>query len=103
MDEIVTAEEHPSAASRSKFLQKEQTSMSTDSEWSAEDAATVRRAVKSASAFVQSRQNQGYYPAYFSRSGEIMGVLKQLKEEMEGDLSEAQKQEMMRAEAFAEL
>merc|ERR1719223_804239 len=32
-----------------------------------------------------------------------MGILRQLKEEMEGDLSEAQKRERMRAASFAEL
>merc|ERR1719380_551724 len=42
-------------------------------------------------------------PSYSAQSGEIFGVLKQLKEEMEGDLSEAQKTEAARAATFAEL
>jgi len=87
---------------RQKFLQQ---AAANDAKhgWSDEDAALVKLAVKSASAFVQSKQGMGYYPAYFSRSGEIMGVLKQLKEEMEGDLSEAQKTEQERAASFAAL
>merc|ERR1719262_2095369 len=40
---------------------------------------------------------------YAPQSGEILGILKQLKEEFEGNLSESQKQEMERAAAFAEL
>merc|ERR1719384_1321455 len=75
----------------------------TESEWSAQDVTLVQQALKSASAFVQSRHKQGYYPAYNFRSNEIVGVLKQLKEELEGDLSEAQKLEQQRAAAFGEL
>merc|ERR1719217_494991 len=71
--------------------------------WAADDVAVVRRALRSASAFVQARDGTAYYPSYHSQSGEILGVLKQLKEEMEGDLGEAQKLESERAAAFAEL
>merc|ERR1719380_205595 len=42
-------------------------------------------------------------PSYSAASGEIFGVMKQLKKEMEGDLSEAQKTEAARAATFAEL
>merc|ERR1719247_1055738 len=42
-------------------------------------------------------------PSYNSQSGEIMGVLRQLQEEMQGALSEAQKTEASRAALFAEL
>jgi len=42
-------------------------------------------------------------PSYSSQSGEIFGVLKQLQEEMKGDLSEAQATEAARAATFAEL
>merc|ERR1719456_2100169 len=51
-------------------------------------------------AFIQ-HQNQAL--PYAARSGEILGILKQMKETMEGELSEAQKTEMSRAAAFAEL
>merc|ERR1719409_596565 len=40
---------------------------------------------------------------YAAQSGEILGILKQMKETMEGDLSESQKEEQSRAAAFAEL
>merc|ERR1719473_2691050 len=57
--------------------------------------------MKSASALVQARH--GYYPSYTSQSGEIFGILNQLKEELEGDHAEAQRQENERAALFAEL
>merc|ERR1719323_2958338 len=72
-------------------------------ERSAEESAVVRRALRSASAFVQARHGGRYYPSYNSQSGEIIGVLRTLKEEMEADLSEAQKREQTRAAAFEEL
>jgi chromosome segregation ATPase len=65
------------------------------------DVETVKRALKSASAFMQA--HQGYMPSYNSQSGEIMGVLRQLQEEMQGALSGAQKTEASRAALFAEL
>jgi septal ring factor EnvC (AmiA/AmiB activator) len=65
------------------------------------DVETVKRALKSASAFMQA--HQGYMPSYNSQSGEIMGVLRQLQEEMQGALGEAQKTEASRAALFAEL
>jgi len=78
-------------------------SSSAASGWSTDDAAVVRVAMRSASAFVQRRHSSGYYPSYTSQSGEIMGVLEQLKEEMVADLGEAQKLELERATNFAEL
>merc|ERR1719272_2309408 len=44
-----------------------------------------------------------YMPSYNAQSGEIFGVLKQLQEEMQGALGEAQKTEAARAATFAEL
>lgn len=67
------------------------------------DVAVVRRAMHDASAFTQTHHMSQYYPAYQSQSGNILGVLEQMKEEMESGLSEGQKTEMMRASAFAEL
>jgi len=67
------------------------------------DVAVVRRAMHDASAFTQTHHMSQYYPAYQSQSGNILGVLKQMKEEMESGLSEGQKTEMMRSAAFAEL
>eukprot|EP00444_Apocalathium_aciculiferum_P035483 CAMPEP_0183485160 /NCGR_PEP_ID=MMETSP0370-20130417/179284_1 /TAXON_ID=268820 /ORGANISM="Peridinium aciculiferum, Strain PAER-2" /LENGTH=839 /DNA_ID=CAMNT_0025678457 /DNA_START=75 /DNA_END=2591 /DNA_ORIENTATION=- len=87
---------HPEPGAPSKFLQAHASATST---WSTADVAIVKRAVKSASAFMQSHS----IPAYTSKSGEIFGVLKQLEEEMQGDLSEEQKIEQTRGAAFAEL
>jgi len=69
--------------------------------WAAEDITTVSRALASASAFMQARH--GYMPSYSSQSGEIFGVLKALQDEMNADLSQAQKTEAARAATFAEL
>jgi len=71
--------------------------------WSDEDEALFNKALRSTAAFLQQRHSSGYYPAYNSQSGEIMGVLKQLKEEMEGDHAEAMKREQERGAAFVEL
>jgi hypothetical protein len=71
--------------------------------WAAAEIDTVQHALRSASALLQQRHGHEYYPSYASQSGEIVGVLKQLKEEMEADLSEAQKTEAARAATFAEL
>merc|ERR1719421_1596651 len=56
--------------------------------------------MRTASVFLQAH---GRAAPYAAQSGEILGIMKQLKEEMEGDLSEAQKTEAARAGAFAEL
>lgn len=69
--------------------------------WSDDDMATVRRALKTQSVFMQ--DSSEYQPAYESQSGEILGVLKQMKETMENDLQEAQKKEKLDAAAFDEL
>merc|ERR1719511_556643 len=81
----------------SKFLQQENHVVG----WSDDDAAVVKRALKYASSFLQ--DHEGYYPAYQSQSGEIVGMLKQMKEEMETELGDAQKIEAERAANFAEL
>jgi hypothetical protein len=70
---------------------------------SATENAIVQKAMKSMAAFAQTHQDSGYMPGYNSQSGEILGVMKQLKEEMEGDLSESQRTERDRAAAFDEL
>jgi hypothetical protein len=109
MGDGVDATTRKAAAPTEKFLQ--QTSKGTSAEssadatagWSTEDSALVRKALKTASAFMQEKHGGGYYPSYSAKSGEIVGVLKQLKEEMEGDLSEAQKTEQARAATFEQL
>jgi len=93
----------PASPATSGFLQDKAPEATAQDGWSAADVSTVRRAFKTASALLQQRHGQEYYPSYSAQSGEIFGVLKQLKEEMEGDLGEAQKTEALRAGAFAEL
>mmetsp|Transcript_95734 Transcript_95734/g.253010 ORF Transcript_95734/g.253010 Transcript_95734/m.253010 type:complete len:726 (+) Transcript_95734:59-2236(+) len=89
-----------------KFLQQaaEQAAPAAPkSSWSFLDTVTLRRAITAASAFVQAKHETGYFPAYNAQSGEIFGVLKQLGEEMAGDLKDAQKFEQERSAAFQEL
>merc|ERR1719476_358031 len=84
------------------FLQHEG-GVSRPGAWSHDDISAVRRALMSATALLQQHHGDDYYPSYTSQSGEVMGVLKQLQDEMTADLTEAQKTEMERAAAFADL
>jgi len=86
-----------------KFLQQGDMVAEGNQEWSSMDTAIVRRAMKTATLFMQAHHSETYMPAYSAQSGEIMGVLKQLQEEMEANLSESQKEEQARAASFAEL
>jgi len=76
-----------------------------DDEWSVHDVTTVQQALRAATAFVQKRGQDAsaYVPAYSAQSGEIFGVLKQLQEDMENDLSDSQKTESKRAGDYADL
>jgi len=92
----------------SKFLQTEGTATEKVSAvavggWSAKDVETLRHAMKTTSSLLQARQGYAYTPSYNAASGEIFGIMKQLMEEMQGDLSQAQKTEAARAATFAEL
>jgi len=94
----------------SRFLQQTQpdtakAQKSVDDEWTYSDVATVKSALNAASSFVQQRGQEAstYVPAYNAQSGEIFGVLKQLQEDMEGDLAESQKLEAKRAGDFSDL
>merc|ERR1740133_241477 len=69
--------------STSKFLQAEYPAVQKD--WSDDEVAVVRKAMKSASAFAQVHNGNGYEPAYQSQSGEIVGVIKQMLEEKEAE------------------
>merc|ERR1719217_480860 len=64
---------------------------------------TLRNAMRTASALLQARHGESYMPSYNAASGEIFGAMKQMKHEMETDLSEAQKTEADRAANFADL
>jgi len=76
-----------------------------DDDWTVHDVSTVQSALRAASSFAQRRGQDAsaYVPAYSAQSGEIFGVLKQLQEDMEGDLSDAQKTESKRAGDFSDL
>jgi hypothetical protein len=105
VDEDAAPGQTPSSDSRSlRRSQKMQTTKLVQ-EWSAEDAAAIQQALRSATAFAQKRGKDvsAYVPRYSAQSGEVFGMLKQLQEEMENDLSEAQKLESSRAATFAEL
>ena len=71
--------------------------------WSNDDMVVVKKAFKSASVFMQAHQGTEYYPSYAAKSGELICILKQTKEEMEGDLGDSQKVENERAAALAKL
>jgi hypothetical protein len=92
------------SSSDARFLQKQDQSTAAATEgWSAADTMIVKRALKSASAFVQSKHGGEYYPSYSAQSGEILGVLKQLKDEMGASLSASQKEEAEAAATFNEM
>lgn len=71
--------------------------------WASNDVDVVRRALKSAAAFVQSRGGQAYFPSYESKSGEIVGVLKTMFEEMSAELKADQEKEAERVATFTEM
>jgi len=88
----------------SKFLQSDDTKPRTPPAtmgWSADEMRVVRKALQAGKAFVQSKE--GYYPSYESQSGAIVGILKQMKEQMEADLKEAQEKESMATTNFADM
>merc|ERR1719498_31837 len=93
-------------AESSRFLQKEQEPIAPTATvvgWTAADTAIVRHALKSATAFVQHKHGGEFMANYAPASGEILGVLKQLKDEMEASLGDAQAQEKEAAATFHEL
>jgi len=57
----------------------------------------------SSGAFMQADGRQPYYKSYAPQSGVIFGILKQMKEEFEQNLSQEQKDEIQAAEAYKEL
>jgi len=93
----------------SKFLQQampvepKEEEVKLEDHWTRREVEAVQVALHSASSFVQSTGSSTYVPAYSSQSGEIFGVLRTLKEEMEADLADSQKTETKRAGDFAGL
>jgi hypothetical protein len=102
--DAVPRQNSPSESRSSRYTNKVQTAQLVQ-EWSAEDAAIIQSAMRAARAFAQRRGKDAsaYVPRYEAQSGEILGMLKQLQEDMENDLSEEQKVETSRASTFAEL
>merc|ERR1719217_245610 len=96
----------PTSDRTEKFLQAESVAQApkhSGVSMSDVDAAVVRRALKSASAFMQAKHGATYVPAYKAQSHEILGILKQILEEMAAGLAEAQAEEAAKAKAYAEL
>jgi len=88
----------------SKFLQSDDSkprAAPSTMGWSADDMRIVRKALQVGKSFVQSKE--GYYPSYESQSGAILGVLKQMKEQMEADYKAASEKEQASAAAFADM
>jgi hypothetical protein len=107
-----TASAEPTAASAAKpktnMLQDQSEGSGADATvaWTSAETVILAKAMKSANSFVQARQsNEGeeYYPSNGAQSGEIFGMLKQLKDEMTAQLGEAQKTEVERASNFNDL
>merc|ERR1719379_1466829 len=94
---VTPAEDH----TLGKFLQEKDSASQASHTWSSHEKAVIERALRTATVFMQTKGE--YTPPYAAQSGEILGILKQMKEEMEGDLSDAQKKEAERAAAFDEL
>jgi len=93
-----------------KFLQQSQEAdeakaapAAASNDWTAAEKNILQRAMHSATAFMQATQSQDYMPSYKAKSGEIFGILNELKDQMSADLSESQKAEAARAASFAEL
>jgi len=72
----------------------------TTPDFTPKEIEILRKAKKMVTSYIQ---NQNPSRPYAAQSGEILGIMKQMKETMEGDLSESQKEETSRAAAFAEL
>jgi len=94
--------------SAQKFLQTEDTSAKPSvsvmpAGWTTSDLKIVKKALHAAYTFSQVKTGEGYVPSYESQSGAIVGVLKQMKEQMEADLKEAQMKEQTASAAFSEL
>jgi len=94
-----------------KFLQQSQeaeegkaaAAPSQSSDWSSEEKAVLMKAIHSATNFMQATHTEDYYPSYKAKSGEILGILNELKDQMTADLSASQKAEAAAAATFAEL
>merc|ERR1719310_1436572 len=58
---------------------------------------------KAIAAFLHQSQEEGYNPEYAPASGEIFGLLKQMKEGFETNLANSQKEEMQSQDDYSNL
>jgi len=98
-----------------KFLQqgapdqtKAPTQEASNLQMSAQDSTAIKKALATARAYAEqkgrSTSQLQYTPGYVAQSGEILGILKQMYEEMkEKDLAGAQTQEKLKIKTFTEL
>lgn len=78
-------------------------SLSLEEGWDSDETAVLQRAMKAAASFAQAKHSEESYLDYAPRSGEILGILKQLKDEMSAGLNESQTEEMARKDSYEEL
>merc|ERR1719258_8411 len=78
-------------------------SASQANDWTSEEKSILQRALRSATTFMQATHSQDYYPSYKAKSGEILGILNELKDQMSATLSEDQKAEAAKAANFTAL
>jgi hypothetical protein len=115
-DSFLTQNGFDSAASAAphKFLQQSQEADedshvkpaqddSHASGWSTEETSVLQKALRSATKFLQATHSEDYYPSYKAKSGEILGILNELKDQMTANLSEAQQEEARAAATFADM
>lgn len=101
---LVLQKHHPNSALpqlKASFLSFQGTP--DTSSWTSQEQNVLNRAMKVSSSFVQSRGTSEYVPQYASQSGEVLGVLKQLLEEMNSDIAAAEAAELEHKKAFDEL
>jgi hypothetical protein len=94
-----------------KFLQQSQEVDETQAtpapvgsgDWTAAEKVVLQKALHSATTFMQATHTEDYYPSYKAKSGEIFGILQELKDQMTADLTEEQQAEAQKAATFNEL
>ncbi|CAK0894147.1 unnamed protein product [Prorocentrum cordatum] len=77
--------------------------LSLEDGWDQGETLVIQRALKAAASFAQARHSEEELASYAPRSGEILGLLKQLKDEMSTSLNESQAEEMTRLNTFEDL
>ena len=73
------------------------------SSWTSQEQNVLNRVMNVSSSFVQSRGTSEYFPQYASQSGEVLGIMKQLLEEMNSDTAGAEATDLEHKKTFDEL